>query len=146
MSTDPQDLANTPTPENGSEISERRLWFGFIASFIAWCSAGCLDVMVVWACAHQEEYGVPPPHPLARVVFGLLAVVLLVLSLYSGIVSFRNWQKLSARAHQKFLDSQAVERREYMAVLGVIITVTVGMGIVWLALPPIFLEFCWRVR
>ena len=144
MSTDSQGAANTLNSVKHAAVSPGSLWFGAITTFIAWSAAGCLDVMVVWAVAHQEKYGVPPAHPIARVIFGLLAVILLILSIYSGIVSYRNWQRLSAQ--QTFLDAQAVERREYMAVLGVIITVTLGMGIFWLALPPIFLDLCWRVR
>jgi hypothetical protein len=144
MCTDPQDRASTSGPQDTTEISQKRLWFGFITSAIAWTSVGCLDVVIVWTCAHQEEFGVPPAHPIARILFGLLAVVLLIVSIYSGVVSYRNWQRLSG--HQAFLDAQAVERREFMAVLGVIITVTLGMGIVWLALPPIFLDLCWRAR
>ena len=42
--------------------------------------------------------------------------------------------------------TDAVERREFMALLGVIVSVTLGMGIIWLALPPLFLDLCWRAR
>jgi len=144
MSTDAQNRADPFDSPASSPVSRRRLWFGFMASAIAWAAAGWLDVMVVWACAHREDFGIPPAHPIARIVFGLLAVVLLIVSLCSGMVSYRNWQRLSAP--QPFLDAQAVERREFMAVLGVIIALTLGMGIVWLSLPTIFLDFCWRAR
>lgn len=144
MSTDPQDRHNVSDPNDRSEIPQRRLWFGFVASAIAWAAVGCLDVVVVWLCTHQEDFGIPPAHPIARIIFGLLAVVLLIFSIYSGVISYRNWQRLSV--HQPFMNAQAVERREFMAVLGVIITLTLGMGIVWLALPPIFLDLCWRAR
>lgn len=144
MSTDPGGRAHESDPPVSRQVSQSRLWFGFITSAIAWAAAGCLDVMVVWACAHQEDFGIPPAHPTARIILGLLAVILLVLSIYSGIISYRNWQRLSGR--RPFLDAQAVERREFMAVLGVIITITLGMGIVWLGLPPLFLDLCWRAR
>ena len=42
--------------------------------------------------------------------------------------------------------SHAVERQTYMAMAGMIMTVTMGIGIIWLALPPIFLNICWRAR
>jgi hypothetical protein len=44
------------------------------------------------------------------------------------------------------LETHAVERREFMALLGVIVSVTLGMGMVWLALPPFFLDLCWRAK
>jgi hypothetical protein len=33
-----------------------------------------------------------------------------------------------------------------MALIGVIVTATLGMGILWLAIPPFFLDICWRAR
>lgn len=127
------------------EISSRKLWFGFLASAVAWTALGCLDILVTWrACQHQENFGMPDPHPYIRLLYGLLAIALLVVSVWSGMISYRNWQKLSAQ--KDFMEAQGVERHEFMAVLGVIITVTLGMGIVWLALPPIFLDICWRAR
>jgi uncharacterized membrane protein YphA (DoxX/SURF4 family) len=86
----------------------------------------------------------PTPHPYVRLLYGLLALALLAVSIWSGVISFRNWQRLSA--HKDFIEAQGVERHEFMAVLGVIITVTLGMGALWLALPPIFLDICWRAR
>lgn len=144
MSTDPPGRAGTGHPNDPSAVSQSRLWFGFLASVVAWAAAGCLNVVIVWLCAHQEEFGIPPAHPVARLLFGLLALVLLIISIYSGVVSYKNWQKLSA--HPAFLQAQAVERREYLAVLGVLITATLGMGILWLGLPTIFLDLCWRAR
>lgn len=129
----------------GDTVSTRKLWVGFAASAAAWTALGLLDVVITWrACSHQEQYGIPGPHPYVRLLYGLVAVALLIVSLWSGALSYRNWQKLSAQ--KAFLEAQAVERREFMAALGVIITVTLGMGIVWLGLPPIFLDICWRAR
>lgn len=128
-----------------AEISPRRLWFGFATSAVAWVSAGCLDILVTWrACQHQENFGLPAPHPYVRLLYGLLAISLLAVSVWSGVTSYRNWKSISAQ--KKFIEAQGVERHEFMAVLGVIITVTLGMGILWLALPPIFLDICWRAR
>jgi hypothetical protein len=138
-------MAMSASPAPQPTISSRKLWFGLATSAIAWTALGCLDIVVNWrACMHQEEYGVAGPNPVGRVVIGLLAVVLLMVSVWSGIVSYRNWKLLSAQ--KTFLEAQAVERREFMAVLGVIITITLGMGIIWLGLPPLFLDICSRAK
>ena len=144
MCAEPMDRAGQSGSNGHSAVSHTRLWFGFLATAIAWASAGCLDVVIVWGCAHQEVFGVPPAHPVARILFVLFAALLLAVSVYSGFVSYRNWRRLSAQA--EFLEAQAVERREYMAVLGVLITASLGMGIVWLSLPTFFLDLCWRAR
>lgn len=127
------------------KVSPRPLWFGFITSVAAWTMLGCLDILVTWrACQHQENFGMPAPHPYIRLLYGVLAVALLAVSVSSGVISYRNWQRLSVQ--KEFIEAQGVERHEFMAVLGVIITVTLGMGAFWLALPPIFLDICWRAR
>ena len=126
-------------------VSPRKLWFGLATSAVAWASLGCLDILVTWrACTRQEGYGIPDPHPEVRVLYGVLALVLLAITIAAGVTSYRNWRQLSVR--QPLLGAQAVERREFMALLGVIISVTLGMGILWLALPPLFLDICWRAR
>ncbi len=126
-------------------IAPRKLWFGFVTSAVAWVSLGCIDIVINWrACMHQEDYGIPEPHPQVRVLIGVLALALLIVAISAGVTSYRNWRALSAQS--KLLGAEAVERNEYIALLGVIITVTLGMGIVWLALPPLFLDLCWRAR
>lgn len=127
-----------------STISSRRLWFGLAASAIAWVSLGCIDILINWrACMHQEDYGIPHPHPGARILIGIVALLLLVIALSAGFISYNNWRRLST---QPLLESHAVERHQFMALLGVIVTVTMGIGIVWLAIPPLFLDICWRAR
>ena len=132
--------------ETKTNISPRRLWFGCIATAVAWTGLGWLDIVITWrACQHQENFGLAGgAHPYIRLLYGLSAIALLIVAIWSGVVSYRNWHLLSAQPD--FLESLGVERQEFMAVLGVIITVTLGMGIVWLALPPIFLDICWRAR
>lgn len=137
-------MSTNPGP--GTEVTPVKLWFGCITSAVAWIALGCTDIVINWrACQHQENFGTPAPHPYVRLLIGLLGVAFFILSVWSGFVSYRNWQQLSAQKEQ-FMEAQAVERREFLSVLGVIITVTMGMGIVWLALTPIFLDICWRAR
>ena len=125
-------------------ISSRRLWFGFAAGVVAWVSLGCIDILINWrACMHQEDYGIPNPHPGARVLIGIVALVLLAIALTAGSISYNNWRRLSTKP---LLDSEAVERHQFIALLGVIVTVTLGAGILWLAIPPFFLDICWRAR
>jgi len=135
----------TETNREERAVQPRRLWFGFAVPAIAWVALGCLDIVITWrACMHQEDFGIPNPHPGVRVLFFVLALVLLALTVGAGWVSYRNFRDLSGR--RDLLGSHAVERREFMAMLGVIISITLGMGMVWLALPPLFLDLCWRAK
>ena len=126
-------------------VRPRRLWFGFTASVISWVLLGGLDILITWrACIHQENFGIPSAHPAVRIAFGFVAIALLIVTISAGLTSYRNWRSLSARSH--VLAAEAVERHEFMALLGIIISITLGMGILWLALPPLFLDICWRAR
>jgi hypothetical protein len=33
-----------------------------------------------------------------------------------------------------------------MALLGVFVSLTLGMGVLWLSIPPLILQFCLRVK
>ena len=92
----------------------------------------------------QEDYGIPTPRPDVRILYFVLALGLLAVTTWAGLTSYRTWQFLTSQ--RKLLESKAVERREFMAIGGVIVAVTMGMGILWLALPPLFLDLCWRAR
>jgi hypothetical protein len=128
-----------------SPVRPRRLWFGFAASAVSWVTLGCLDILITWrACTHQEDFGIPGAHPAVRITFFVIALALLIVTIAAGFISYRNWRSLSGRDH--VLNAEAVERREFMALLGVIVSITLGMGIIWLALPPLFLDICWRAR
>lgn len=133
--------------ENNPEqnVSPAKLWFGTITAAVSWTLLGCIDILINWrACQHQERFGIPPNALGARVLIGCLAVFLLVIVVIAGVTSYRNWRRLTP--NPELLKTHAVERREYMAIGGLIMTVTLGIGIVWLALPPIFLDICWRAR
>lgn len=135
----------TPAPREGKEVRPRRLWFGTAASAIAWVVLGCADIVITWrACMTQEDYGIPIPRPDVRILYFVVALALLALTFTAGFTSYRTWRYLTQQ--RKMLNSLAVPRREFMAAAGVIVAVTMGMGIVWLALPPLFLDLCWRAR
>jgi hypothetical protein len=126
-------------------IPGRRLWFGFATSALAWVTLGCLDLVITWrACTFQEGYGIPAPRPDVRIAFAALALLLLCITIAAGVISYRNWRSLSTERH--LLETNAVDRQEFMALVGVLVSVIMGMGIVWLALPPLFLDLCWRAR
>lgn len=126
-------------------VRPARLWFGLSAAAVSWALLGCLDIFITFsACTHKDQFGIPGDHPsVTGICFGL-AILLLAITIAAGIVSYRNWRTLSRQ--QRLLDTLAVDRGEFMAVLGVIVSITLGMGIVWLALPPLFIELCWRAK
>jgi hypothetical protein len=127
------------------EVQPRRLWFGFAGAVSSWVLLGCLDILITWkACTHQEDFGVPQSEHGATIIYTVLTLLLLITTVAAGVTSYRNWRSLSPR--QDIVHADAVERREFMALLGVIMSVTLGVSIFWFALPPLLLNLCWRAR
>lgn len=128
-----------------TSVDHRRLWFGFAAS-LAWGGLGVADILVTWqACAlHDAPFGVPMSHPAARVVYLALSLLSLAIAVAAGVMSWRTWRSLSGGGG--IFRAEGYERREFMALMGLFMSVTLGMGIIWLTLPPLMLELCGRAR
>ncbi len=122
-----------------------RQWHEFGSSVIAWLCLNCLDSVVSWrACVHQEQFGGPSPHPGARVVYFLLWTSFFGLASLTGFQAYRSWRKLSEASD--LLRAEGRERKEYMSLCGLFISITLGIGFLWLCLPLFFLQMCERVR
>jgi hypothetical protein len=128
-----------------TEISPGRLWFGLVASVAAWVSLGVIDTLITWrSCVHQDQSGFASPHPAARALYIVVAIILFCTVLIAGTMSYGNWRALSQQ--REILQATATERREFMALLGIFVSITLGMGVLWLSIPPLWLEFCVRVK
>jgi hypothetical protein len=73
-----------------------------------------------------------------------VAICLLAVVLIAGTLSYRNWRALSGQS--KILDTLATDRREFMALLGVFVSLTLGMGVLWLSIPPLIIQLCLRAK
>lgn len=139
-------MATLPSSESHPQpVRPPKLWFGLATSAVAWLALGFIDLMIVWqVCAYAPEYGVARAHDAARWASGIIGLFLFAIALTAGITSYRNWRAISADSN--ILEAKASDRREYMAVVGVLITLTLGAGIIFLAIPPLIVDYCVRVR
>lgn len=126
-------------------IPNSRLWFEFAASAIAWLCLGSLDVVIVWrACVHQEQFGGPSPHPGARILHFALWIASFGLAVLAGCMSYRTWRTLSGT--DDLLRAEGRERKEFMSLSGLFISLTLGCGFLWMCLPLFILQMCERTR
>lgn len=138
-------MANSEMSPPQPDIPHRRMWFGTAGAAVAWVTLGVMDILINWrACQHQEDFGLAPAQIGARILIGALGALMLLIALACGWTAYRNWRAVSRQKSP--VNAPAVQRPEYMAVVGMIVTVTMGMGIVWLTLTPIFLTICWRAK
>lgn len=123
----------------------RRFWFGVVGSVASWVTLGFADIAITFlACTRQENFGAAAPHPSVTAAFAVATILLFAVTAVAGMTSYRNWRRISSQP--SMLDTMAVEHHEFLALLGVIISITLGVGILWLALPPLFLDLCWRAK
>jgi hypothetical protein len=133
-------------PPNSRLVSRRSLWFGFAAAVPAWVLAGTIDVLLAWQICMGRDLAVRAGSSgdgmrvlLAIVTFGLLAV-----AVAGAIVSFGNWKKLSE--NDEFLSAEGRNRKQYMALSGVLVSTVLAVGIVWFSIPVFIVSLCSRVR
>jgi hypothetical protein len=137
-------MANEMTNRTG-HIAPRRLWFGVAASAAAWFVLGAADILLTWAaCLHREQLGGASGHPGILLLTIAITVVLFATVVASGTVSYRNWRRLSADANLESAEGRG--RDEFMALLGVFVSFTLGFSVLWLALPLFIIDLCVRTR
>lgn len=128
-----------------AHVTPGRLWFGVAAPGVAWSVLGLTDVLLTWAaCLHREQSGGASRHPEMLLLTILITVALFATIVTSGIVSYRNWRRLSADADLESAEGRG--REEFMALLGVFVSLTLGFSVLWLALPLFVLDLCVRTR
>ncbi|MGA3193853.1 MAG: hypothetical protein ABSD39_02525 [Terriglobales bacterium] len=126
-------------------ISPARLWFGFAGSAGSWIALGILDLLITWqACLGKEQYGGAHFEPGVKVIYLVVTLVLLITAISAGGVSFRNWRELSRG--ENLVNAEARGREEYMALIGVFVSFTLGIGIIWLGIPLAMIDLCVRAR
>jgi hypothetical protein len=127
------------------DVSPGRLWFGVAGSAAAWFSLGLLDILLTWgACVHREQFGGASSHPGVRLLTIALTFSLLAIVLIAGTVSYRNWRQLSSEPGLQSAEGRG--RQEFMALLGVFVSLTLAFSVFWLALPLFILHLCVRTR
>lgn len=131
--------------EERRTIPAKRLWFGFAGAAAAWALAGLLNVLLAWqACMGGEEGSGPFTSTGFRVMLGIITFGLFAVAITAGLTSFRNWRRLSNK--ESFMDAEARGREEFMAMAGVFISASLGIGIALFAIPIFILGICVRYR
>lgn len=128
-----------------NEVSPGRLWFGLAASAFAWFGLGLAEMFITWrACLHNEEFGNASSHPASMAAAFAVSGFLIALAATAGFLSWNSWRRLAAE--RRLIDAEGRGRRDYMALLGMFVSLTLGAGMVWMLLPLFILQLCARIR
>jgi hypothetical protein len=136
---------NTTLNHREPDVPPKRLWFGFSGAVAAWVLAGVVDAALAWiACmGHEAGSGVFTSVGM-RILLGVITFGLLAIATAGGMISFRNWQRLSDES--EITEAEGRGRKQFMALVGVFISISLGLGIIWFAIPIYILGICVRAR
>ena len=137
-------MASEPTTRS-APIRPGRLWFGVAASAFGWFGLGFAEMFINWrACMHNEQLGNASSHPPATIASFVVSFLLLAVVAAAGVVSFVDWRRLSAQ--RNLVEAEGRGHLEFVALVGVFFSITLGAGMVWMTLPLFILRLCARVR
>lgn len=132
-------------PHNSSPLDQRRLWFGFAAGAAAWLGLFIIDLLLAWKMCIQRPNGFDVVSlGWALYLMAAVTVAMLAIAIAAGIVSLRNFRRVSN--HASLARTEATGREEFMALGGMFISFLLGIGIIWLGIPLIIINICTRAR
>lgn len=103
-------------------------------------------MFITWrACLHNEQFGNASPHSSATIASFVVSFFLLGLVATAGFISYNIWRRLAAQ-RSSLVEAEGREHHEFIALVGVFFSITLGAGMVWMSLPLFILRLCARVR
>lgn len=133
----------TPIPDS---VTPRKLWFGFTGTACAWIGLGVGDVLLAWwACLQEgQQFGFSQVRSGVGFAYFGITLVLLAVAIAAGMASYKNWRLLSSDPSLR--EAEGRGRQEFMALMGVFVSCTLGFGLIWLTIPLLILDVCTRAR
>lgn len=132
-------------PERGTPpVANSRLWAGVALAPAAWSVAELVGyVLVARACDRAQASAVAH----AGVTQAVVAVVLGVIAVAGLVIAVGNWRRVRDTGEIEQPGAPpAWGRAHFMALGGVIASSLFVLGIVFFALPPLFMNSCNQVR
>lgn len=127
------------------QIGCRKLWFGLVATMAAFSIDGYLAFVITWRTCFigHGQFGALSVGGVRWLLVGI-TLGLFVLSLVGGLTSYGHWKQLSNEREMRHAESEATA--EFIAMITVLCSVALCVGIVWLSLPLIFIDVCTRAH
>lgn len=137
-------MASETSPER-PVVSRGRQWFALWGAPVAWLVLFFANIVITWqACLHHEQLGGASSHAGLLILNMVIFFVLLATAVLAGVLAYRAWRKRTRSG--AFFSAEAEDRHEYMAMIGVLMTIAMGVGIIWLGIPLWIISLCVRTR
>ena len=125
-------------------VANARLWAGVLLAPAAWSVAELLGyVLVARACDREAAAGIAH----AGITQDVVAVVLGIVAIVGLVMAIGNLRSLRDVGDKERTGDPPVRgRAHFMALAGVVMSSLFVLGIVFFALPPLFVNWCNQAR
>ena len=122
-------------------VANARLWAGVVLAPVAWSVAELLGYVLV---ARECDSGTRSMMANAGLTQDVVAIGLGIIAVIGLVIAVGNWRRVREPSAPN--EPPAWGRAHFMALGGVIASALFVLGIVFFALPPLFLNACSQVR
>lgn len=134
-----------PATRHGAQTPTRRMWFGAAGAAVAWIVAEFINVLLSGQGCSRALAAALVVTPLwLRIGLGIITIALLGASIAAGIISYRTWRGLARNAD--LVAAEGHSRQEFVALVGLFVSATLGLGIFWFVLPIYIIRMCVRAH
>jgi hypothetical protein len=122
-----------------------RLWYGFIASWVAFAVDGFLGYIISWrTCFIGHGHLGALSLTDVRWLLAGITIVLFAVAASGGVHSYRNWRGISQS--KSFVEAEASGTAEFISMIGVLSSTFMSVGIFWISVPLIMIDVCMRAK
>lgn len=131
-------------PHEAPPVANARLWAGVLLAPAAWSVTELLGyVLVARACDRVPNGSVAH----AGIVQDVVAVVLGIIAIVGLVIAISNLRRVGDGGDREMPGVPTVRgRARFMALAGVVMSSLFVLGIVFFALPPLFVNWCNQAR
>jgi hypothetical protein len=131
-------------PQEAPPVANARLWAGVLLAPGAWSVAELLGYfLVARACDRDPPSGAAH----AGITQGVVAIVLGIIAIVGLLIAISNLRSVGDVGDREMPGVATVRgRARFMALAGVVMSALFMLGIVFFALPPLFVNWCNQVR
>ena len=134
--------ANTATSPNARSTG---LWFGLVASWVAFAVDGFLGYVISWrTCFIGHGHLGALSQGEVRWLLAGITILLFIVAASGGLHSYRNWRDMSGS--ESFVEAEATGTAEFISMIGVLSSTFMSVGIIWISLPLIMIDVCMRAK
>lgn len=126
-------------------LKPERLWFGSAGAAFVWFAIEMVNVALAWeACTGGLAGTGVFTQSGMRTLLGVLTFISLGIAVLAGLTSYWNFRTVCR--DDDLASTEARDRREFMSLVGMVVSISLGIGIIWFILPIFILNVCGRVH